>query len=92
MKAMTPAQIEALNAAFDARRSELDDEQLAYDLINDVAHKAGLTMVFRRSDDASGTLFRNGEGRYCFGWTEGIETGFDDQIEGFEDVVEGEEG
>jgi len=72
---MTAAEIEELNARYDAAREANPDERTNV-LTYDVAVDANLTLV--RHYDESGNLYRNSEGRYCFGWESG---GFDDQIE-----------
>ncbi len=85
MTPMTPAEIAALNAAYEAelaRRSallEADPESRIDDsphiVTADVAREAGLEVV--RADDESGVLYRNRAGRYVYGWESG---GFDDRI------------
>jgi hypothetical protein len=70
--AMNAADITALNAAYEAAREATPDES-THILTYDVAIVAGLEMV--RRDDQSGWLFRNAEGRVCYGWETG---GFDD--------------
>jgi hypothetical protein len=75
MTPMTPAEIAALNAAYEVARAENPDES-THTLTHNVAIGANLEAV--RHDDNSGTLYRSRAGRrYVYGWESG---GFDDQI------------
>lgn len=76
---MTAAEIADLNARYDAAR-EANPDEMSHILTYDVAVDAGLIHV--RSDDESGNLWMNSEGRYCYGWQSG---GFDDQVNDVED-------
>lgn len=72
---MTAAEIEELNERYDAAREANPDES-THTLTYDIAVEANLTHV--RHYDESGNLWRNADGRYCFGWESG---GFDTQID-----------
>ena len=73
MIAMTEEEIQALNVKYEIERIKRpydDTGTITYEVAND----ANLEMI--RHDDQSGWLFRNAEGRFCYGWESG---GFDDQ-------------
>lgn len=74
MTPMTPAEIAALNAAYETLIAANEDlsPHLA---VARTAARFDLTEV--RRDDTSGALYVNAAERYAYGWESG---GFDDQI------------
>jgi hypothetical protein len=64
---MSQARIDELNA-------QMTDEKT----VHEVARENGLDLVCWYNE--SGGLYRNDEGDVVFGWDEGIEIGFDDQV------------
>jgi hypothetical protein len=61
-----------------ARIDALNEQMVDGKTVRDVAVENGLELV--RWYDESGGLYRDDDGCLVFGWDEGIEIGFDDQV------------